>query len=123
MIKLIKGYTNIFKGMKLPWLLLFFVVAISMVKSHVEVEAVTITASIIDGTQNAIKTEELIRYIEFQLIAGGITIAFTYISGLVLQKINLGIRLKVWNKMMRLPTSYYDSDNINELVTLSLIHI
>jgi ATP-binding cassette subfamily B protein AbcA/BmrA len=116
-IKLIKGYTNIFKGMKLPWLLLFFVVAISMVKSHVEVEAVTITASIIDGTQNAIKTEELIRYIEFQLIAGGITIAFTYISGLVLQKINLGIRLKVWNKMMRLPTSYYDSDNINELVT------
>lgn len=117
MIKLIKGYTKIFKGMKLPWLLLFFVVAISMVKSHVEVEAVTITASIIDGTQNSIKTDELIRYIEFQLIAGGITIAFTYISGLVLQKINLAVRLKVWNKMMHLPTSYYDSDNINELVT------
>lgn len=117
MIKLIKGYTKIFKGMKLPWLLLFFVVAISMIKSHVEVEAITITASIIDGTQNSIKTDELIRYIEFQLIAGVITIAFTYISGLVLQKINLAVRLKVWNKMMHLPTSYYDSDNVNELVT------
>ena len=117
MIKLVKGYTKIFKGMKLPWLLLFFVVAISMVKSHVEVEAVTITASIIDGTQNSIKTDELVRYIEFQLLAGAITIAFTYISGLVLQKINLAVRLKVWNKMMHLPTSYYDSDNVNELVT------
>lgn len=117
MIKLIKGYTKIFKGMKLPWLLLFFVVAISMIKSHVEVEAITITASIIDGTQNSIKTDELVRYIEFQLLAGVITIAFTYISGLVLQKINLAVRLKVWNKMMHLPTSYYDSDNVNELVT------
>lgn len=117
MIKQIKGYTKIFKGIKLPWFLLFFVVAISMVKSHVEVEAVTLTASIIDGTQNAIKTNELIRYIEFQLISGGITIAFTYIAGLTLQKINLAVRLKVWNKIMHLPTSYYDSDNVNELVT------
>ena len=35
----------------------------------------------------------------------------------MLQKINLAVRLKVWNKMMHLPTSYYDSDNVNELVT------
>ena len=117
MIRQIKGYTKIFKGMKLPWFLLFLVVALSMIQSHVEVEAITITASIIDGTQKSINTDQLIRYIEFQLIAGVITIAFTYISGLVLQKINLAVRLQVWNKMMHLPTSYYDTDNANELVT------
>ncbi len=59
----------------------------------------------------------MIRYIEFQLIAGIITIAFTYASGLLLQKINLAVRLRVWDKMMHLPTSYYDTDNVNELVT------
>lgn len=117
MIKQIKGYTKIFKGMKLPWFLLFLVIVICMIQSHVEVEAITITASIIDGTQNAIKTDELIRYIEFQLISGIITIAFTYASGLLLQKINLAVRLRVWDKMMHLPTSYYDTDNVNELVT------
>lgn len=117
MLRQIKDYTKIFKGIRLPWFLILLVLVISMIKSHVEVEAITITASIIDGTQNSIKTDELIRYIEFQLITGGITIAFTYLTGLLLQKINLAVRLRMWNKMMRLPTSYYDSDNVNELVT------
>ena len=117
MIKIVKNYTRIFKGIKLPWFLLFLVVAISMIKSHVEVEAITLTASIIDGTQNKIRTEELIRYVEFQLLSGVISVTFTYILGLLLQKINLAVRLKVWNKMMHLSTSYYDSDNANELVT------
>ena len=117
MIRIIKSYTKIFKGIRVPWLLLFLVVAISMIQSHVEVEAVTITASIIDGTQNSIKTAELIRYVEFQLISGGIIVASTYISGLLLQSINLSVRKKMWNKMMHLPTAYYDSDNASALVT------
>lgn len=117
MIKQIRDYTKIFKGMKLPWLLLFLVVVICMIKTHVEVEAVTLTASIIDGTKSAIKTDELIRYVEFQLIAGIITVAFTYASALLVEKINLAVRLRTWNKMMHLPASYYDTDNVNELVT------
>lgn len=117
MIKIIKNYTKIFRGMRLPWLLLFLLVVISAIQANVEVGAITLTASIIDGTQKAIKTDELIQYIELQLLSGIITIASTYISGLVLQKLNLLVRLRVWNKMMNLPTSYYDSDNANELVT------
>ena len=97
MLRQIKDYTKIFKGIRLPWFLILLVLVISMIKSHVEVEAITITASIIDGTQNSIKTDELIRYIEFQLITGGITIAFTYLTGLLLQKINLAVRLRMWN--------------------------
>lgn len=117
MIKVIKNYTKIFKNMKLPWMLLLLVVALSIVKSHVEVESVTLTASIIDGTKNSIDTGLLIKYVEFILISGFITIALTYISGLAFQKINLGVRLKLWNKMMRIKSRYYDSDNVDELVT------
>ena len=117
MIKVIKNYTKIFKNMKLPWMLLLLVVALSIVKSHVEVESVTLTASIIDGTKNSIDTGLLIQYVEFILISGFITIALTYISGLAFQKINLGVRLKLWNKMMRIKSRYYDSDNVDELVT------
>ena len=63
MLRQIKDYTKIFKGIRLPWFLILLVLVISMIKSHVEVEAITITASIIDGTQNSIKTDELIRKI------------------------------------------------------------
>ena len=55
MLRQIKDYTKIFKGIRLPWFLILLVLVISMIKSHVEVEAITITASIIDGTQNSIK--------------------------------------------------------------------
>lgn len=82
MIRVIRNYTKIFKGIRLPWFLLFLVVALSFVKTHLEVEAITLTASIIDGTQNAVRTEELIRYIEFQVLSGVSLVAFTYISGL-----------------------------------------
>ena len=117
MIKAFNRYTKVFKGIRLPWVLLFLVVALSMVKSHVEVETVTLTASIIDGTENTIRTDELIHYVEFLLLSSVISIANNYISGLAYQKINLGVRLKLWNKMMRLPTKYYDSDNGSSLVT------
>ena len=63
MIKIIKNYTKIFRGMRLPWLLLFLLVVISAIQANVEVGAITLTASIIDGTQKAIKTDELIQYI------------------------------------------------------------
>ena len=117
MIKAFKRYTKVFKGARLPWVLLFLVVALSMVKSHVEVETVTLTASIIDGTENTIRTDELIHYVECLLLSSVISIANNYISGLAYQKINLGVRLKLWNKMMRLPTKYYDADNGSSLVT------
>lgn len=117
MIRIVKSYTKIFKGISLPWMLLFLVVALSVIKSHVEVESITLTASIIDGTQNAVKTDELVRYVEFLLLTGVLNIAYTYLSGLSWQKINLLVRLKLWNKMMHLPTRYYDLDNANGLVT------
>ncbi len=117
MIKAFKRYTKVFKGIRLPWGLLFLVVAISVIRSHLEVETLTLTASIIDGTQGSVRTDELIRYVEFLLLSCVVAVGYNYISGLAYQKINLGVRLKLWNKMMRLPTRYYDSDNGNGLVT------
>ena len=117
MIRGLKEYTRIFRGIKLPWLLLALVVALSVVKTNVEVESITLTASIIDGTQNSVKVDELVRYVIFLVITGMLTIATTYVSGLTYQKINLGVRRKLWKKMMNLPTRFYDADNGNELVS------
>ena len=117
MLKAIWRYTKVFKGVKMPWILLLIFVALSVVNTNVEVESVTLTASIIDGTQNSVNTDLLVRYIVYIVLSGLLTIATTYISGLAYQKINMGVRLRMWNKMMRLPTRFYDGDNANGLVT------
>ena len=117
MIRIVKRYTRVFRNIRLPWGLLLLIVVITVIKSHTEVESLTLTASIIDGTQNAIKTEEFFRYIVFLVLNSLLTISNTYVGGLFGQKLNLAVRLKLWNKMMRLPTRYYDGDNASELVT------
>ena len=117
MIRIVKRYTRVFRNIRLPWGLLLLILAITVIKSHTEVESLTLTASIIDGTQNAIKTEEFIRYIVFLVLNSLLTISSTYVGGLFGQKLNLAVRLKLWNKMMWLPTRYYDGDNTSELVT------
>ena len=117
MIRGLKEYTRVFKRVKLPWLLLALVVVLSVVKTNVEVESISLTASIIDGTQNTVKVDELVRYVVYLVLSGVLTIASTYVSGLTYQKINLGVRLKLWKKMMNLPTRFYDSDDGNELVS------
>ena len=75
MIRIVKRYTRVFRNIRLPWGLLLLILAITVIKSHTEVESLTLTASIIDGTQNAIKTEEFIRYIVFLVLNSLLTIS------------------------------------------------
>lgn len=117
MIRIIKRYTRVFRNIPIPWGLLLLILIITAVKSHTEVESLTLTAAIIDGTQNSIKTDELTRYIVFLVLNSLLTIGYTYVSGLFGQRLNLSVRLKLWDKMMRLPTRYYDGDNASALVT------
>ena len=86
MIRIVKRYTRVFRNIRLPWGLLLLILAITVIKSHTEVESLTLTASIIDGTQNAIKTEEFIRYIAFLVLNSLLTISSTYVGTTLLQK-------------------------------------
>lgn len=117
MIKIFKRYTRIFRNIRIPWVLLLLLVAITVIRSHTEVESVSLTASIIDASQSSIKTDELVRYIIFLVLNSVLNIGSTYVGGLFGQKLNLSVRMKLWNKMMRLPTRYYDGDNASRLVT------
>lgn len=117
MIRIIKRYTSIFRTVKIPWGIFCLLIFLTLVKSHTEVESLTLTASIIDGTQGTIKFEELYRYILFLVINSILVIGTTYVTGLFSQKINLAIRMRLWNKMMHLPTKYYDGEQGGNLVT------
>lgn len=117
MTRSLKRYIGIFRGVKLPWILLAVAFLISFISVYLNIQATTLTASIIDASHNAIDAELLKEYI-FNLVGFGVlSVADTYLSNLAYEKINLGVRVKLWNKIMRLPTKYYDTDDGNELIS------
>lgn len=113
----IKRYIGIFRGVKLPWALLAVAFLIAFLSVYLNIQATTLTASIIDASQNAIDADLLIEYVLNLLGYGVLYVADTYLSNLAYEKINLGVRVKLWNKIMRMPSKYYDTDNGNELIS------
>lgn len=117
MVKALKRYAGIFKGVKLPWISLIVLLGITVFETTVGVETVALTASIIDATQGIIKSETLIRYAAVLLSTGALGLAQEYFYQRVDQSINCAVRVKLWDKIMRLPCRYYDGENANELVS------
>ena len=56
----IKRYQNIFKGVYIPWVMLVVLLILNMIESHVFLEQATLTADIIDTSQNAINANQLV---------------------------------------------------------------
>ena len=42
MIRIVKRYTRVFRNIRLPWVLLLLILAITVIKSHTEVESLTL---------------------------------------------------------------------------------
>ncbi len=115
-MKALKRYVNIFKGVKLPWISMLVLLIVSVIEVTLGLASVELTASIIDASQSTIDAQKLIRYAVNLSLTVVATVLETYYGGLVDQKICAGVRVKVWDKLMRLPLCYYDTENPNDLV-------
>ncbi len=110
-------YFSILKGVKLPWILIILCVASSIGMMLGELNVASLTAGIIDSSQNAINAKMLINYIGFTALTAILSILSNYFTRKMEETITLRVRVKLWLKIMRLPTRYYDEDNGDELVT------
>lgn len=112
-----KKYFNVFKGVKLPWLLILLstVVAVAMMSS--ELTVATLTADIIDTSQKAISSKTLVNYIIMATVVAVLTILDNYFTRRMEETITLGVRKKLWHRIMRLPTEYYDEDSGDGLIS------
>lgn len=116
-MKSIKKYLSIYRGIKMPWILLGFWLAAAIIETKLEVKSVTFTANIIDASQNAVKGNDLMNYIIYLGVTGIFTIITIWLTQKTQETIDLRVRNKLWNKIMHLPCRYYDVDNGDELVT------
>ncbi len=112
-----RRYIGIFKGVHIPWIMLVLALFAAITESQFLVTQATLTADIIDGTQQAINQTKLIRFVLVTLGSAAAGLLSTLISGWTYQKINLGVRNKLWNKLMLLPTKYYDGESGDALVS------
>lgn len=110
-------YVRILKGVKLPWALMFFSLLFSVAMMNSELGVANLTAGIIDTSQQAINAAELISYIGLVALSAALSICSNYFTRKMEEVITLRVRCKLWMKIMRLPTRYYDEDNGNELVS------
>ena len=116
-MKRVKRYLNIFKGVQIPWMMLAVLLILNIVESYVFLEQATLTADIIDTSQNAIKADQFVRFIVVLIINAVLSISIIYIKGWNDQKLNHGVRNKLWNKLMHLPSRYYDLESGDSLVS------
>ena len=112
-----RQYVGIFHGIRIPWIMLLLVLLTSMVESQLFVRQTTLTADIIDGTQQAIDYAKLVKFVLVTAGKAVISILVILLGGWVYQRINLGVRNKLWSKLMRLPTRYYDGESGDALVS------
>lgn len=112
-----KKYFSVFKGVKLPVILILLTLVSSIVMQSSELEMATMTADIIDATQTAVNGKSLINYITTAALVAVANILSVYFEIRMEETINHRIRVKLWNKFMHLPAKFYDTDNGNTLIS------
>ena len=111
------NYFAVFKGVKLPWITILCSFAFSLLMMRGELQIATLTSDIIDASQKAINGTKLVNYIAMAVLIAVCTILSDYFTRKMEELISLRVRMKLWIKIMHLPTRYYDLDNGDELVS------
>ena len=106
----------VLSGVHIPWLLVIISIVSSFVMSNAMIKSAIITAQVIDSSGN-IKTEQLTQYIIYTLGAGLLAVVGNYVNSVMTERINLGVRTKLWKKILKLPLSYYDRESGESLVS------
>lgn len=116
-MKNLKRYAGIFRGVRIPWVVLSLVLGLEIINSYVFMEQATLTADIIDASQMAIDLDKLLRFVAVLVLNAVLSISSNYISGWTSEKINSGVRTKLWNKLMHLPARCYDVESGDTLIS------
>ena len=67
----LRQYVGIFRGVPIPWVMLILVLLIFMAESQLALQQTTLNADIIDGSQQAINQEKLVRFV-LLMLAGAV---------------------------------------------------
>ncbi|MBR1814565.1 MAG: ABC transporter ATP-binding protein [Lachnospiraceae bacterium] len=112
----LKDYINVHKGIQIPWVLLFLAFLSTLLMTYASLHISFFTGDMVDARGN-VPTADLVKYAASYLgIAAGAAFNYLFIS-YASERVNLGIRTKLWRKIMYVRQSSYDSDGGETLVS------
>lgn len=112
----IRDYIWALKGVRIPWIFLALIFAASMGSTFAGLHISFFTGDMVDARGN-VPTAQLVRYAASYVGLGAAAAAGVVFGALAAEKINLGIRTKLWRKIMYTHQSCYDSDGGESLVS------
>ncbi len=109
-------FRTVLSGVKIPWILALVSVVSSFLLANAMIGSAVITAKVVDSNGN-LRTEDLMQYIGLLLGSGLLASLGTFCNNVLSERINIGVRSKLWKKMLRLPMRYYDEESAESLVS------
>lgn len=112
----VREYVGAHRGLQIPWILLILIFAASLGSTYAALHIASFTGNMVDANGN-VPTDALVRFALSYLgiaVFGALNFLF---SGYASEKINLGIRTRLWRKIMFVRQSSYDADGGETLVS------
>lgn len=111
-----KDYIGIFKGIRMPWLFILLVFAMSVVMALAAMSISVFTGDMVDAQGN-VPTAQLVSFAVSYSIMGVCIAGSSIFEGIASERINLGLRKKLWRKVIYTKQSCYDADGGETLVS------
>lgn len=109
-------FRTVLSGVRIPWILVLISIVSSFLLANALIGSAVITARVVDSSGN-LRTEDLVNYIALLLGSGILAVGGNFCNNVMSERINIGVRAKLWKKMLRLPLSFYDRESGESLVS------
>ena len=111
-----KEYLGIFKGIKMPWLFILLIFAATLATTFAGLFLTMFTGDMVDAQGN-VPTAQLVRFALGYAVMSVCMAGQTIFQGIASERINLGLRQKLWRKIIYTKQSCYDVDGGETLVS------
>ena len=109
-------FRTVYSGVKIPWIYALLSLTCSVITANAMIGTAVITAKVVDAQGN-LNTADLVKYIVLLFGGGALACLGSFFNSLLSEKINIGVRSKLWKKMLRLPMRFYDEESGEKLVS------
>lgn len=107
---------DIYKGVNIPWLLLALGLVFTVANAVIGLNVATFSGDMIDAS-GAVPTDALVEYIVQAVLMCVLAGVATIFNNIAYNKIILGVRLKLWDKVMKIKQNTYDHEGGESLVS------
>ena len=111
-----REYLGIFMGIKMPWLFIILIFAATIATTFAGLFLTMFTGDMVDAQGN-VPTGQLVRFALGYAVMSVCLAGQTIFQGIASERINLGLRQKLWRKIVYTKQSCYDVDGGETLVS------